>query len=221
MKNGLVVLGLLISVHSMYAQHVSMDSAYYTPIPTGKEKPEKKNSASPGDIGYFFNLQVGPLIGCNECGDSREVTFSASTIHGITVGRKLRIGVGIGFDSYAQWQTMPVFGSLSWDIVGTKNSGALFLQTSYGSAKSWLTPRNVWGFKETIGAEMAYAQLGYRFACDDMRVSLGIGSKFQRTHARFEYPTWIPTGGTSTVVNTTEVEQELNRFMVIISVGWK
>ena len=110
-----LIFALSQIVAAVNAQDFEADSVYYTPISKSVESPKKKAPAKifvdtvqhGKSIEYFFNIQVGPLIGCNDCGESKEVTFTSSTIHGITIGKKLRTGIGIGFDSYDTWQTMP------------------------------------------------------------------------------------------------------------------
>jgi hypothetical protein len=45
---------------------------------------------------YFFTINTGFLGGER----MKSLTFSANTVHGVTVGNRLRIGTGIGIDSY-------------------------------------------------------------------------------------------------------------------------
>jgi len=60
LTNGIVSMGL--------AQNYDADSVYYTPIP----KPTQGRSSddeqkNPGSVVYFFAIQAGPLVGCNDC----------------------------------------------------------------------------------------------------------------------------------------------------------
>ena len=117
MRRTLVIVGILIAINPTHAQNFEGDSIYYTPIPKGIEtrSTENKDNLSGKFIGYFFNVQVGPLVGCSNCGQRKEITFTSSTVHGLMIGRKLRAGAGIGFDAYYLWQTLPVFGSAELD----------------------------------------------------------------------------------------------------------
>jgi hypothetical protein len=182
-----ITIAVLLTLNTVAnGQDFDADSIYYTPIPKGKlPEPEKKRSpfqeapTLPGDsaksgrlVGYFFNLQVGSLIGCDDCIAEKEVTITASTVHGVTIGNKFRIGGGIGFDSYYHWETMPLFGSVSWDVLGTKNTTALFVQVNYGWAMPWRTEK-AWEFGSTgvEGGQMVYGMAGLRLKYHDMRIS--------------------------------------------------
>lgn len=215
----------------MLGQDFEADSIFYTHIPKKIEtKPAPRKIfrdtlQNDQRIGYFFNVQSGAMIGCNDCEFSKEVTFSAATTHGITIGRKLRTGIGIGFDSYFEWTTMPIFGSLSWDLLGTKNTQALFVQANYGWSNSWIK-KSEWiaGSTSVDGGAMASALVGYRVKYYDVKISLAIGTKFQRVYRYYEYPTFyfLPDG---TMVegspNKTTIKEELNRLMISLIVGWK
>jgi hypothetical protein len=139
----LVCIWFPLLMMEAHAQDFEGDSIYYTPIPIKVEKKSTHKTIfrdtvqNDQQFTYFFNLQVGNLIGCTNCDVGKEVTFTTSTTHGVIIGKKLRVGAGIGFDSYYNWQTMPLFGSASWDLFGTKNTNAVFLQANYGWAQAW------------------------------------------------------------------------------------
>ena len=90
---------------------------------------------------YYFYLQSGTLIGCNDCGRGKELTFTGATVQGVKIGKRLRVGAGLGYDSYFGWNMVPIFGSVSWDLFAKKN--AFFLEFNYGGAlASWKYSRN-------------------------------------------------------------------------------
>ena len=103
MKLIVLLISTLITGVAAFAQHDAQDSL-------SKRK-----------IEYYFQFQSGALIGCTSCSDGKQISFSGSTTHGIKIGRKLRVGAGVGLDSYFEWNTMPLFGSVSWDLIGKKN----------------------------------------------------------------------------------------------------
>jgi hypothetical protein len=232
---------VLLTLHNIAcAQDFDADSIYYTPIPkVNSSQPEKKNNpfkelpTQPGDtatskrfIGYFFNLQLGSLIGCEDCATDKEVTFTASTVHGVTIGDKFRIGGGIGFDSYYGWQTMPVFASASFDLLGTKNTNALFVQFNYGASVPWRTEKQ-WDYTSVTGVDggpMYYGMAGLRLKYHDMRISFTIGGKFQSVSSYFEIPTiyydvnGIPVQGAS---SKTTIVESMSRLALGVSIGWK
>ena len=104
------VIVLLTIVLDIHAQDFDGDSIYYTPIPRhmSRQKSPKPvfrdTLSSQAFITYFFNLQVGTLIGCSDCDKPKEVTLTSSTTHGVSIGKKLRAGIGIGFDTYGNWK---------------------------------------------------------------------------------------------------------------------
>ncbi len=212
------------------------DSIYYTPIPTEQLwEPEKRRNPfqeDPADsakrsrfVDYFFNLQLGSLVGCGDCITDREVTFTASTVHGVTLGEKFRIGGGIGFDSYYGWQTMPLFGSASFDVIGTKNSGAIFVQVNYGWSVPWRKEQE-WnsGTTDVEGGQMLYGMAGLRLKYHDMRISFTFGGKYQSVTSYFEVPTiyyyvyGLPYQGAS---SKTTVVETMRRLAFGVTIGWK
>lgn len=227
----LTLMALLFAGGMATGQDFDADSVLYTPIPKvveTKRAPRKifvdtvKNDRR---IGYFFTVQTGPQIGCNNCDQGKEVTFSASTTHGVTIGKKLRTGLGIGFDSYFDWHTLPVFASASWDLLGTKNTHALFVQANYGWSKSWISDSR-WnaGTTDVGGGPMFNAQAGYRIRYHDVRISLAIGTKYQRVYKYYEYPTYYYTGDGRIVQGSpskTTVKEDLNRLIISLAIGWR
>lgn len=224
---------MLNTVATTQAQDFEADSIYYSPIPRTSQTITKKTprkifndtTTNNNRFEYFFNFQLGPLIGCNDCGSRKDFTFTSSTLHGVTIGRKLRGGLGIGFDSYISWQTLPIYGSISWDLLGTKNTQALFVQFDYGWSMAWRqADEEEYGLKETQGGKMYNALVGYRIKYHDLKIGLSIGSKFQEAFLNYEYPTYYyALDGTliEGTPNTRKVKREMNRLMFTLSVGWK
>jgi hypothetical protein len=244
---------LVASSITLCAPDFDADSIYYTPIPKVKpteqskrgsyatedqfvEQTRKPNPFAAGVIRadsvtsekfiqYFFNVQVGSLIGCTDCIADKEVSFTASTVHGITIGNKLRVGGGLGFDSYYSWQTVPFFGSVSWDLLGTKNTNALFIQCNYGWSSPWRTEK-AWEYGQTSvdGGQMFYGMAGVRLKYYDLRLSFSVGGKVQEVYTYIDSPTFYydingnPISGTS---STTTIAETMKRFAVTITIGWK
>src|SRR6478735_10840095 len=107
-KITLLFIALLPAVTELHAQNYDGDSVHYTPIPVEAQKKSlgikifQDTIKNDKQIGYYFNVQIGPLLGCNNCSEGKEITFSSATTHGITIGKKFRTGLGIGLDSYYQ-----------------------------------------------------------------------------------------------------------------------
>lgn len=213
-----VYLMLNLVASNAISQHMLRDSLRKDSLVASKADEKKR-------IPYFFRLQTGALIGCNDCSEKKEISFTTSMVHGLTLRNKLRVGVGVGFDSYANWQTLPVFGSLSWDLLTDRNDNALFIQFDHGWAKSWpsITTR-AYGYKGADGGRTYGLNLGYRIKYHDLRVSFALGLKAQNVLSYYEYPTYyISITGRQVEGNpsTQVIEEELRRFQLTMAIGWK
>lgn len=168
--------------------------------------------------GYFFSVQTGAIIG-------DQVDLSFSTIHGFRIGKKLRLGAGIGFDSFKDVQVAPVFGSASWDLFGKKN--VVFVQANYGWVPfAWSpTQKDVYGFDKASGGEMFSAMLGYRIAYGNARFAVMAGFRHQDVKTEYKYPYYFPTPWSSLYLPDTNSTQafsrNMNRFALTLSAGWK
>ena len=233
MKKNIFLLVLVngIAVSMSLAQNYDSDSVYYTPIPNPKpararRSDDDKNNANP--IAYFFIIQTGTLVGCNDCSKGKEFTFSAATIQGITIGRRLRTGIGLGFDSYQNWQTLPIYGMVSWDLIGNKNRNAVFVQMSYGWAHPWFVKDGAYAsyvadpFSSVEGGRMINPQIGYRINYYDLKLTVAIGYKFQQIHYKkpgYFYPNCPQCDFPQ--LSFDEITQDMNRVQLVIGIGWK
>ncbi len=173
---------------------------------------------------YFFYIQSGMLVGCNECGRGKEVTFSGATMHGVKIGKRTRIGAGLGYDSFYGWSTVPIFGGASWDLFAKKN--AFFLQFNYGGAlkATKYDLYDEYGYTKSTGGRMVNPMMGYRIRYHDVSISFMAGYKFQKIKSYYEYENyfWNPATQSSFAepIESSE-KRSINRFMVSLAVGWK
>jgi len=227
LKNIFLIAILLTNVAIGKAQEYDADSIHYTHI--DKPRKEIRKSEEPQltkKIEYFFNVQSGMLVGCNDCGKSKDYTFSATSIHGITIGQKLRAGLGLGFDSYQNWQTLPLFAVASWDLIGNKNKNAVYLQLAYGWAHPWFIHDGIYAtygadpFSSINGGKMINPQIGYRLRYYNLKLSAAIGYKLQRiTYTKPGYGYCPACDFPQSSVD--DVTQDMNRVQLVMSVGWK
>jgi hypothetical protein len=222
----------LSELSTVHAQNYDSDSVYYTPI----ERPKQKNKNAKMESGqtsrgveYFFAVQTGSLIGCNNCGNGEEFTFSAATLQGVTIGKKFRTGIGVALDSYQNWHTLPVYGMISWDLIGSKNRNAVFLQMAYGWAHPWFVRDGAYStytsdpFTGVKGGRMINPQIGYRIRYYDLKLSISIGYKFQRIFYSSAYSSYIacPMCAYPYPISTNDITQDMNRVQLVMSAGWK
>jgi len=226
-----MIAGLWLCAIIAHGQDYSADSIHYTPIPreqvSGKKPPAQVFRDTVQNIKlieYFFNVNAGTLVGCHDCQVAKEPAFTASTIHGVIIGRKLRTGFGLGIDGYDSWTTMPLFGNLSWDLLGTRNTHALFLQGQYGWAYAWQIAPEQYGLKDNKGGQMTAVHIGYRFRYHDVQFALLVGAKKQYVFSYYEYPT-VYVGPNGELIEGTpsrmSVKQTMDRLIISLSVGWK
>jgi len=175
-------------------------------------------------VQYYVQVQAGALIGCDYCGKGKEITFSGAVIQGIKINT-VRVGVGLGHDSYRDWNTAPIFLSASWDAVKHKN--ALVIQVNYGTAlNTWrYYPYDFpeYGFMKTEGKAMFNPSIGYRIHSGEMTVTFAVGYRRQVINTYYQYPSYQWTGTTFVEgePSTMKRETQLSRLMFTIGVGWR
>lgn len=167
-------------------------------------------------IGYYFNFTSGMMTGEK----ARSITYSGATTHGITIGPHLRIGAGIGIDSYEQWQAMPLFAQVSYDVLQHKNP--LFIQTSYGWSHAWMQRSPSYYNTTEMGGRMFSAMLGYRLAEGNLSMYVAAGYKVQLTSVRYDTPVDPASSLPYSYYRYSEkVDYTLERLVLTIGVGWR
>ncbi len=213
------ILGLL----SLQAQDFDKDSIYYTPLEPRQRKDNQLIEVN-RKVRYFFNVLSGTLIGNSGISGDGFATYSFSTTHGVRLGNRLGLGAGVGFDSYLDWKAMPLFISLSYDLIGKKNK--LFVQLNYGKSLVKKSENQYeYGVTTYEGRSMINPSLGYKFAFDNLRLYIQAGLKMQNIKIRSEYPTYYTYAFQSLapLPNSTysKTDLTLNRFYFSIGFGWK
>jgi hypothetical protein len=222
----LLLAAVFLIPNFLQAQHVTDDSVQYTPIPIPVVKEKKIDNAdgtSKRDrkVAYFLILQSGALVGCSQCGDATDVSFTTSAVNGVTIAKKIQAGIGVGFDTYLGWQTLPVYASLGYDLFGNKNGNAFFIRLNYGFSKAWrLDSFRGYSFQKAEGGRMFAPQAGYRIKYHDLNLSFAVGVRFQRVFSYYEYPTWTMVNGEyQPSTNNSIVKQDMTRLMITMAVG--
>lgn len=165
---------------------------------------------------YFFNIQSGILVGCRDCSIAYDVDASFQITHGIVLTRKWRAAVTLGVDNYEWWRTLPLMGTVLYDIAGKRNK--LFVEGGYGWAWGWRPASETEpGFHADEGGRCFTIRLGYRLHFDQLNVAMLAGYKSQAVRAEYQFR----QGPNEEPYFTSVVEQNFNRFSLMLSVGWR
>lgn len=191
MKISIAVLFFLVCNFSLFAQGDS-------------------TAVSPRKIIYFNNFLAGGLFGEQSQGSG----LSLLTTHGIRMNR-WALGAGVGFDSYLDWKTIPVFGSMSFDF-GKVKSNAFFLQFNAGHADAWrINKEDIYADYRQSGGKMISTLVGYRITKERFSLYMLAGHKFQQTHFSYNPEPWSSFAPQSSVY----IEESINRLVVQIGFG--
>jgi hypothetical protein len=162
-------------------------------------------------VKYFNQFTAGGLMG--KSGQGTGVTLS--TIHGIRI-KRLSVGAGLAFDSYRNWNVVPIFGSISFDVANIKTN-SLFLQLNIGYSfanRIDLEGPGLPSYKE-YGSQMINPMIGYRINAKKYRLYVQAGHKFQVVHYGYDpQPAW-----SSFWAPIVSVDEKLSRFVMAIGFG--
>lgn len=172
---------------------------------------------------YFFSIRSGTLMGCRDCSYENEITFAASTVHGVKLRDRWGLGVGSGFHTFTNWQVIPFFASTSVDL--NKGKNRLYLEFNYGYSRANLSPmaETEYGFKEAQGGRMVQPGIGYKIGYHDLQLAVLVAYQSQRVESRYEYPNqmWLNGRWVQGDANTRTLTNEFNRLLIQLVIGWR
>jgi hypothetical protein len=158
---------------------------------------------------YFSEYLSGGMISDNNSGTN----FSFSTVHGAEFGR-LGVGIGLSYDSYGQWSSVPVLAVFKAEI-GKIKSSSVYLQLAGGYGKLW--------YKQTDDEYLNYtskrsnkieALLGYQIATEKLKVYITGGFRSQQLYYSQAPRWWFDSPNQSTVTRT------INGLVLQLGVGF-
>ena len=206
LKNGKVVKGM--TTLSMFEGYLTVEEDAFNqthlpyadiaqivfgPVPESEKFRVKKarKNLPPFTIkekGYFSMIDVGALVqnGGSGGGSGGSVTM----VNGYAFNPYLRVGLGVGLESYgyANVTTVPLFLSLSGLMNQRRWSPFYFLNA--GGSTAWLNEGG-WGTNYDVkGGPMVHPGLGYRCNLGKMGISFALGYKIQKAHVRYGWEDW-------------------------------
>ena len=166
-------------------------------------------SISKNKIVYFNNFLAGGIFGKAESGSGPSLLMT----HGVRMNR-LAIGAGVGFDSYLDWKTLPVIGSIYFDFAKIKQN-ALFILFSAGYSNAWrIKGEDPILDEHARGGEMINSMVGYRIKANQFSLYISAGHKFQQVQRSYNPTPWSSVPGSK-----VSVEENMNRMVIQIGFG--
>lgn len=158
---------------------------------------------------YFVSVYAGGLFGKKGNGSS----LTTTVIQGVRYQR-FALGAGVGYDAYQDWQTLPLFGSLGYDVL-TRGNNIFFLQLHAGYSKAWNPFTNEQQISSSLEAgRLLHPVVGYRLTRGNLNVSLSAGYKFQRL--KYESaPMWWDWA------NKATVKRDIERLSIQMGIGFR
>ncbi len=165
------------------------------------------------NVSYYNAFVTGTLIGCGECANGKDFTFSFLTLHGIKLHSGLKFAVGTGMDVYDDWRLFPLVGSITIDRELRNNAVYVQLNSGYSWGRYTHPLENEINLRQT-GGFVVNPMIGYRVGKGKSRIYLQAGYKLQ--YAKVNYtPAWW-WGPPPTVTR----EYDLSRVVVQMGFGF-
>ena len=168
---------------------------------------------------WFLTIHSGALFGKKDYPTSTITSFfdigrTASVMQGIHY-KRFGLGVGIGYDVYSEWRTMPIFAGALYDFSKRANH-SFYVQVNSGYSKAWTTvPDETQLNNRGAGGSFHYCFLGYRVQHGEMTFHFAAGYKFQRLTYIHSPPSWISLYPSY----RTTVQHDVRRLSIELGIG--
>ncbi len=160
---------------------------------------------------YFNTFLSGALLGCGDCINGKDLSFSFVTLHGIAFTSGIKLSAGAGVDVYSNWQMLPLLLGFTVDREQRFNAVYFHLNSGYSYGRYLaLDPNTITGFSQKGGFTIN-PMIGYRIGKERIRLYIQAGYKYQQASTSFSGSGW----GYS-----YNREYDLNRFLVQLGFGF-
>lgn len=154
------------------------------------------------------------MFGSSESAEEQEFTVSVTTIHGIKFCSGVKLGLGVGLDTYYDLKVYPLMASVSFDQ--ERKRLGFFAQLNSGYSWVRYTKENEeFGDLYEKGGFTINPMIGYRIMVEDFKIYCQAGYKYQAAEVGYEYVDW---GG---IPQRNSRNYELNRFVVQLGFGFR
>jgi hypothetical protein len=82
---------------------------------------------------YYNSFVSGLMIGSSEDADEKEFSVSFVTIHGIKFNSGVKVGIGVGIDTYYDLKVFPIVASITFDPEFRQQGFFVQLNSGYSS----------------------------------------------------------------------------------------
>jgi hypothetical protein len=164
-------------------------------------------------VKYYNSFVSGVMMGSSEDTDEKDFSVSFTTIHGIKFHSGLKVGIGVGLDTYYDLKVVPIIASITLDPELKKHG--LFFQLNSGYSFVRYTKDHQFIEEVEISESGGFTinpMMGYRIIVENMRIYLQAGYKYQVAELHYDYPDWWGSSQSSK-------HYELNRFVIQLGFG--
>jgi hypothetical protein len=164
---------------------------------------------------YFNSFHAGGLFGKKGNGSGE----SFSMIHGIRF-QKFGYGLGVGYDAYQEWRTVPFFASVNLDFRAV-GENTFFVRIDAGYAAAWYPNEDEEPFVyDQQRGPMVHPLLGYRIRSEKFHLYITAGYKFQAINY-VRTPRWTWDSGWGGGLSKMYVGRDIERISLQLGFGFQ
>ena len=166
---------------------------------------QAQSDSSAGKASWFFIVHSGVLLGKKGYGTSATVSAMQAIRY-----ERFAFGVGVGYDAYYDWNTLPLFAGASYDLSKSKKR-SMFVQMNTGYSTAWNPAAD--------GVQIDYAEdggffhhpfVGYRVKHGKVSIHFTAGYKWQRLTWSWLYPQ-----------SKTTIQRDIRRMSVQMGIAFE
>lgn len=161
---------------------------------------------------WFLTIHSGALLGKKGYGTSA----TASIMQGMRY-KRFHLGVGLGYDGYTEWRTMPLFAGASYDL-SKQRKHSFFVQFNTGYSKAWkIITDETTADQSGVGGFFHHPLLGYKVQQGKVTIHFAAGYKSQRLTYIHSPPSWVSLYPSY----RTTVQRDLRRISIEMGIGFR
>lgn len=136
---------------------------------------------------YFSTFLSGALIGCGNCSNGKDFTFSFVTMHGVEFKSGIKLAAGLGLDTYYDWRLFPVVIGITFDKETKPNAVYFHVNAGHAFGRYLLANPYEEDFITSRGGFTINPMVGFRIGNEKIRLYVQAGYKFQKASFTIDY----------------------------------